>query len=74
MGLMDNFCGLSKSPSGFGVRNLTYVVNKPDAFIKTLKQSKAKQLGRQWPEPFIELEKEQKAVAFSLSKILRMCL
>ena len=32
-GLMDNFRELSNSPSGFGVRSLTYVVDEPDAFI-----------------------------------------
>jgi hypothetical protein len=33
MGLVCNFRELSNSPSGFGVRNLTNVVDEPDAFI-----------------------------------------
>ena len=43
MGLMHNARELSKSPSGFGLRNLTYVVDEPDAFSLNIevKQSKA---------------------------------
>jgi len=33
MGLVCNSRELSNSPSGFGVRNLTNVVDEPDAFI-----------------------------------------
>ena len=33
MGLVCNFRELSNSPSGFGVRNLTNVVDKPGTFI-----------------------------------------
>ena len=43
MGLMHNLHELSKSPSGFGVRNLTYVVDESDAFDLNIeaKQSKS---------------------------------
>ena len=59
VGLVGNFRELSNSPSGFGVRNLTYVVGEPDTFYLILKQglskAKEKQRGRQWPRPFMNL-------------------
>jgi len=36
-------CELLRPPSGFGLQNLTYVVDEPDAFnLSILKQSKVK--------------------------------
>ena len=46
MGLVCNFRELSKPPSGIGLRNLTYVVDEPGAFILILKQGKGKAIRR----------------------------